>query len=123
MVTVLVDAENVRRSEWPNIREDRLVELCAAWAERSDVRAVVVFDGEAPGALVGEREVGTRCALVGTGHETADDAIARAARACGARGEPYWLVTSDRELRARAGERAERTIGGGTFARELRSVE
>ena len=32
---------------------------------------------------------------------------------------PYWLVTSDRELRERAGQAAERVIGGGTFAREL----
>ena len=31
----------------------------------------------------------------------------------------YWLVTSDRELRERAGERAERVIGGGAFIREL----
>jgi hypothetical protein len=34
---------------------------------------------------------------------------------------PYWLVTSDRGLRERAGERAERVIGGGSFVRELRS--
>lgn len=31
----------------------------------------------------------------------------------------YWLVTSDRELRRRAGERAVRVIGGGSYAREL----
>jgi hypothetical protein len=29
-------------------------------------------------------------------------------------------VTSDRELRERIGDRAERIIGGGSFARELR---
>ena len=32
---------------------------------------------------------------------------------------PYWLVTSDRELRELAGRGAERVIGGGTFANEL----
>jgi hypothetical protein len=29
---------------------------------------------------------------------------------------PYWLVTSDRELRERAGGGAQRVIGGGAFA-------
>jgi hypothetical protein len=96
MVTVLVDAENVRRSVWPNISRDELVALCDRWAEREGVVAEVVFEGE----------------------ESADDRIARwAAEEAG----PYWLVTSDRELRERAGECAERTIGGGAFARMLRS--
>jgi rRNA-processing protein FCF1 len=48
--------------------------------------------------------------------ETADDQIARAAAELD---EPYWLVTSDRELRERAGRAAERVIGGGTFVRKL----
>jgi rRNA-processing protein FCF1 len=48
--------------------------------------------------------------------ETADDRIAREA---GELDGPYWLVTSDRGLRDRAADRAERVIGGGTFAREL----
>ena len=52
---------------------------------------------------------------MGTGKETADDWLAREAE----RFVPYWLVTSDRELRERAGGDAEKTIGGGTFAREL----
>jgi hypothetical protein len=34
--------------------------------------------------------------------------------------QPVWLVTSDRELRERVREHAERIIGGGSFARELR---
>jgi len=95
MVTVLVDAENVRRSLWPNIDRAELPELVEAWAEREGHRALVVFEGE-------------------TG---ADDWIARWAE--DAEG-PYWLVTSDRELRRRAGARAERVIGGGRFARMLR---
>jgi rRNA-processing protein FCF1 len=53
------------------------------------------------------------------GAETADDRIARAA----ASEERYWLVTSDRGLRDRAGPRAERVIGGGSFLRRLRGLE
>jgi rRNA-processing protein FCF1 len=51
------------------------------------------------------------------GEETADDRIAREASELDG---TYWLVTSDRGLRERAGGRAERVIGGGSFARELR---
>jgi hypothetical protein len=47
--------------------------------------------------------------------ETADEWLIREA----SRFEPYWLVTSDRELRDLAGSSAERLIGGGSFAREL----
>ena len=70
------------------------------------MRPLVVFDGRAP---VEADDV------VGTGGEIADDWIAREARSHA----PYWLVTSDRELRERAGRDAERVIGGGSFAREL----
>jgi hypothetical protein len=52
------------------------------------------------------------------GEQTADDLIARAAAEVEG---PYWLVTSDRGLRERAGTRAERVIGGGSFVRELHS--
>jgi hypothetical protein len=94
-VTVIVDAENVRRSLWPNIGRDELVELVEAWATQEGHRALVVFEGD----------------------ESADDRIARwAAESKG----PYWLVTSDRELRERAGGGAERVLGGGSFARVLR---
>ena len=47
--------------------------------------------------------------------ETADAWLIREA----ARFAPYWLVTSDRELRELAGREAKRVIGGGTFAKEL----
>ena len=86
----------MRRSLWPNIPRDELEQLVESWAEREGVEARVVFEGR----------------------ETADDRIAREAAELDA---PYWLVTSDRGLRERAGPRAERVIGGGTFARELRS--
>jgi hypothetical protein len=99
--TVLVDARNVLRSRWPNIPEDELVALVRDWAAKEGLDTEIVFDGRAP-------EGG-----IGTGPESADDWIAR--RAAEIDG-PYWLVTSDRELRERAGGRAKRIIGGGAFA-------
>ncbi len=104
MVTVLVDARNVLRSQWPNIPEAELVELCLSWGKAHNRRMVIVFDGPAPEGAVG------------TGAESADDWIAREAERIDG---PFWLVTSDRELRERAGRKAQRVIGGGTFAREL----
>ena len=70
-----------------------------------DHPVVIVFDGPAPEEaddLVGARG-------------SADDWLA------GHAGDlaPYWLVTSDRELRERAGGGAERIVGGGAFLREL----
>ena len=94
---VLVDANNVRRSLWPNIPAEEMEERCLAWADRAGVEISVVFDGR----------------------ESADERIVRAARRLGGEGRPYWLVTSDRELRRRAGGNAERLLGGGRFAREL----
>lgn len=82
------------------------MELVRDWAKRNDVLPLVVFDGRAP---VDADDV------VGTGREIADDWIAREASSY----VPYWLVTSDRELRGRVGGDAERVIGGGSFAREL----
>jgi predicted RNA-binding protein with PIN domain len=112
---VLVDGENVRRSRWPNLSPDELVERCREWAARNGARVVVVFDGGKPG----ERFVDDRCAVVHTGGELADDWIARRATELHAAGRRYLLVTSDRGLRAAAGDQAERTIGGGSFLREL----
>lgn len=72
------------------------MDLVGAWGKRENLRPVVVFEGS----------------------ESADDRIAREAAAIDG---PYWLVTSDRGLRKRAGGRAERVIGGGTFLRRLLS--
>ena len=116
---VLVDARNVLRSRWPNLPEQELVDRCAAWAADGGHRAVVVFDGQAPPGFVGERDVDAACSVVGTGGESADEWLIRAAGDLAERGESYWLVTSDRALRAVAGAAAERTIGGGSFVREL----
>jgi uncharacterized protein YPO0396 len=104
LTVVLVDARNVLRSRWPNVPEAELVARARDWAAERGLNAVLVFDGQAP-------EGG-----IGTTDESADDWIARAAAGLD---EPYWLVTSDRELRRRAGVRAERTVGGGAFLREL----
>jgi predicted RNA-binding protein with PIN domain len=110
---VLVDARNVLRSRWPNIPEDELVGLVADWAGSEGVQAVAVFDGAAPAVSADGVDV------VGTDRESADDWIERAAAGLAARGEPYWLVTSDRALREAAGADAERVVGGGSFARQI----
>ena len=113
---VLVDSPNVRRSLWPNLSPERLIELLSGWAEREGVEAVAVFDGPAP-APAGSVTV------VGTDRESADDWIARRAGELARAGAPYVLVTSDRELRQRAGGAAERVVGGGSFARELTGAD
>jgi hypothetical protein len=104
LTVVLIDARNVLRSRWPNVPEAELVEQARSWAQERGLQAVLVFDGQAPEGAIG------------TESESADDWITRAATEIE---EPYWLVTSDRELRERAGSRAERTLGGGAFLREL----
>ena len=109
---VLVDAPNVRRSLWPNLSPERLVELLARWAESEGAEAIAVFDGPAPEPVAGVE-------VIGTGSESADDWISRKAAELT---EPYVLVTSDRELRERAGGNAERIVGGGAFVRELAAL-
>jgi hypothetical protein len=104
-VTVLVDAENVRRSRWPNLSKQELVERVRAWAAEQGVDHLIVFDGEPP----------EQAPDLVAGRPTADDWLAEHAREY----VPYWLVTSDRELRQRAGREAERIVGGGTFLKEL----
>jgi hypothetical protein len=111
---VLVDAENVRRSVWPNLTKAELCQRAAAWAERMSLTPVVVFDGPPP-------DCDANIEVVGTRGESADDWLAREASAYGERGESFWLVTSDRELRRRAGSGAEKLVGGGSFARELQA--
>jgi hypothetical protein len=91
---VLIDGENVRRSAWPNVSRTDLVRLVEDWSGRQGLEARVYWEGD----------------------ETADDAIARDAGKL----DRYWLVSSDRGLRQRAGGRAERVIGGGSFLRQLR---
>jgi hypothetical protein len=100
---IIVDAENVRRSTWPNLSKRELVSRARAWARERDAELLVVFDGEPP------EEAGD---LVGSGARSADDVIAELPG-------PFWLATSDRALRERVGERAEGVIGGGSFLRDI----
>jgi len=86
----------VRRSAWPNVPGAELVRLGEHWAAREGLEARIFWEGD----------------------ETADDAIVRAAEGL----DRYWLVSSDRGLRRRAGGRAERVLGGGSFLRRLRGV-
>jgi hypothetical protein len=103
---IVVDAENVRRSAWPNLSKEELVSRSRAWAEREDADLLVVFDGDPPEEAPD---------LLGFGGRSADDVIASLEG-------PFWLATSDRALRERVADRAERILGGGSFLRELESV-
>jgi predicted RNA-binding protein with PIN domain len=120
---VLVDARNVMRSRWPNLREDRFVELTRLWGERERVELVVVFDGRAPGGVVGTDELDERTTLVGAGSESADDWIVREAARLAEAGHRIRLVSSDRGLRERVSRYVERTVGGGAFATLLETFE
>jgi hypothetical protein len=113
--TVLIDARNVLRSQWPNVPEEELVERARGWAERHGHRIVLVFDGKAPGGIVGPEQLDERTTLVGSGRESADEWLIREAPTY----PGAWLVTSDRALRDAAGTRASRVIGGGAFLRDL----
>jgi hypothetical protein len=105
MALVVVDAENVRRSVWPNVSRDELVRRVRDWAAAEGHEPLIVFDGmpseEAPD-LIGSRN--------------ADDRIVELAQELDG---PWWLVTSDRTLRQRVGHAPGRIIGGGTFVRAI----
>ena len=105
MALVVVDAENTRRSQWPNLSREELARRAREWAGREGHELLVVFDGAPPEDapdLVGSRN--------------ADDAIVELALELGS---PWWLVTSDRVLRERVGDRPARVIGGGSFVRTI----
>jgi hypothetical protein len=116
----VVDARNALRSRWPNLRENWFLERVSRWASRESVRALVVFDGRAPGGLVGEADLDGRTTLVGAGG-SADDWIAERIPELAAH-DRVWLVSSDRGLRARVAPHVVRTIGGGSFAGELEAL-
>ena len=97
MATVLIDAENVRRSLWPNLAREELATLAKAWGEENRHNAIVVWEAA----------------------ETADDWIARSVTELE---PPVWVVTSDRELRRRVEPFVDRVVGGGSFARELQRL-
>ena len=114
---VIVDALNVARSRWPNVPARELIARCRRWAHDRGHRVLLVFDGRAPGD---DSAPDSACEVIGVHGETADDWIARRATELAAAGLPYWLVSSDRELRRRAGESAAKQIGGGRFLDQLR---
>ena len=105
MAVVIVDAENVRRSLWPNLSREELVERARTWAAGEGHELRIVFDGEAPEQAPD---------LVSSPY--GDDEIVRIANELPAL---VWVVTSDRELRDRMPESVARVIGGGSFARLL----
>jgi hypothetical protein len=113
VATVLVDAENVRRSRWPNASREELVRLCRDWAAGEGHRVVIVFDGRIPAV-----DAGPACELVGSGAESADDVLVREARERAGGGE-IWLATSDRALREAAAPYVGTLVGGGSFLRAL----
>ena len=105
MALVVVDAENVRRSLWPNLSREELVRRARDWAAREGHDLLIVSDGQPPEDapdLVGSRN--------------ADDKIVELAQGFD---HPWWLVTSDRGLRGRVGAGPERIIGGGSFVRTI----
>jgi hypothetical protein len=102
---VVIDAENVRRSLWPNLSREELVAQVRDWAAREGHDLLIVFDGEPPELapdLVGSRN--------------ADDAIVELTESLET---PWWLVSSDGGLRERVGDAPERVIGGGSFVRTI----
>ena len=113
MARVFIDGENVRRSRWPNVSREELVELVREWAAERPHKVVIVFDGSAP---KGEDSGGV--AVVGSGAESADDRLVSEAKASSGTVE-QWLITSDRALRARAEPYVDRIVGGGSFLGEL----
>ena len=105
MALVVVDAENVRRSRWPNLSREQLVQRVRAWAAHEGHDVLIVFDGQPP-----EEEPDL------LGSRNADDAIVELGSGLD---RPWWLVSSDRELRRRVGDGPERIVGGGSFVRDL----
>jgi hypothetical protein len=105
MALVVVDAENVRRSIWPNVSREQLVRSVREWAAAEGHEPLIVFDGEPPEDAPD---------LIGSSN--ADDRIVELAQELVG---PWWLVTSDRLLRERVGDAPERIIGGGTFIRTI----
>ena len=105
MPLVVIDAENVRRSIWPNVSREQLVRRVRAWAAAEGHDALIVFDGAPPEEAPDL-----------TGARSADDRIAELAAELE---RPWWLVTSDRALRVRVGTAPERILGGGTFVRTI----
>ena len=72
---LVVDAENTRRSRWPNVSREALVRRAREWAEHEGHELLLVFDGTPP--EVAPDILGAR---------NADDAIVGLARSSAPRG-------------------------------------
>jgi hypothetical protein len=105
MALVIVDAENVRRSRWPNVSQEQLVRRAREWAASEGHQLLIVFDGASPEDAPD---------LVGAQH--ADDAIVELGSGLD---DQWWLVSSDRGLRERVGSGPSRVVGGGSFLRTI----
>ena len=77
---MLVDAENVRRSVWPNIGVRELAERSAEWGRQHDALVVVVYDGSGP-AVEGVRTVDQLAEIRARSQVEIDAAADRAAEA------------------------------------------
>ena len=102
---MIVDAENVRRSQWPNVPPEGLVRRAREWAAREGHELLIVFDGPPP-----------QDAQDLVGSPNADDAIVELGAGLE---QTWWLVTSDRGLRGRVGDGPARVVGGGSFIRTI----
>lgn len=113
--TIIVDGQNVRRSTWPNVEEQRLVDELERWAssEHDDAELVVFFDARSAVARSGGR---ADVRLV----PYADDELVTLARERAGAGYVVLVATSDRELRRRLeAVGAEIPWGGGRLLGEL----
>lgn len=108
--TIVVDAENVRRSIWPNVARDELIRLCGVRAGATGDDLVVVLDGPPPH---GPASAGVR--VVGEAGRSADDLIVELVTSLAG---PVTVATSDRGLRARLPDGVA-VVGGGRFVRLL----
>jgi hypothetical protein len=102
---VVVDAENVRRSLWPNLSRDELVGRARDWAAREGHELLIVFDGRPP-----------RTHPISSARPT-PTTRSSSSRSTSAR--VWWLVSSDRALREHVGDAPNRIVGGGSFVRTI----
>lgn len=99
---LLVDGNNLLHAAREHDPEQppgraRLCALIADWARRRQTRAIVVFDGAAPGAAL-ESQLATDGVEVRFGEaQTADDVLREMIRGASA-GKRMLVVSSDREL-------------------------
>lgn len=118
-VTLLVDGYNVTKSKegYPELslaaQRERLVDETARLARRFDVRATIVFDGsDVPPGTKRRTSRGVKVVYSRKG-ETADDHLVAVVQ--GLPPSPVVVVTSDKELQARAAELGATIAGSRQF--------